>query len=175
MIVGIVTHTPLWVWPLLAFLLYRGWQAGRDREVPLIQALALPVVMLGLSLSGLLLGFGAHPANALLGAAAMLVAGFLSFRGRAAAAIRIDAVRHRIALRGSWQPLLLTLGIFVVKYSAAVALALHPQLASNVWFAWPLAALYGVFSGIFAGRLLRIMHLYRLALAGCAQAGAVPG
>lgn len=174
MIIGIVTHTPLWVWPLLAFLLYRGWQAGCDREVPLLKALAMPVVMLGLSLSGLLLGFGAHPANALLGAAAMLVAGFFSFHSRSAA-IRVDAARHRIALRGSWQPLLLTLGIFAVKYSAAVTLALHPQLASNVRFALPQAGLYGIFSGIFAGRLLRIMHLYRLALAGRTQAGAVPG
>ncbi|WP_366005120.1 DUF6622 family protein [Herbaspirillum sp.] len=175
MVIGIVTHTPLWVWPLLAFLLYRGWQAGRDREIPLFSALAMPVVMLALSLSGLLLSFGHHPANALLGAAAMLVAGFFGFRSRAAAAIRVDAVRRRIALRGSWQPLLLTLGIFAVKYSAAVALALHPELASNTWFALPQAALYGIFSGIFAGRLLRIVHLYRRALAGAAQPGVVPG
>ncbi|MBB5390140.1 hypothetical protein FB599_1725 [Herbaspirillum sp. SJZ130] len=170
MIAGIVTHTPLWVWPLLAFLLYRGWQASRDQETPLVKALAMPVVMLGLSLSGLLLSFSAHPANALPGAVAMLAAGFLSFHSRAAAAIGVDAARRRIAQRGSWQPLLLTLGIFTVKYSAAVMLALHPQLASMAWFTLPQAALYGAFSGIFAGRLLRIVHLYRRALAGHAQA-----
>ncbi|MFJ3046140.1 DUF6622 family protein [Herbaspirillum chlorophenolicum] len=175
MITGIVTHTPLWVWPLLAFLLYRGWQASRDRETPLVKALAMPVAMLGLSLSGLLLIFSAHPVNAALGAVAMLATGFFSFRSRAAAAIRVDAARHRIAQRGSWMPLLLTLGIFTVKYSAAIMLALHPQLASNVWFTLPLAALYGAFAGIFAGRLLRIVHLYRRSLAGHVRTGPVPG
>ncbi|KAF1048317.1 MAG: hypothetical protein GAK35_00342 [Herbaspirillum frisingense] len=175
MIAAIVSHTPLWVWPLLAFLLYRGWQAGRDRETPLLKALAVPLVMFALSVSGLLLSFGAHPLNAVLGAAALLVAGFFSFRSRATAAIRVDAARHRIAQRGSWQPLLLTVGIFAVKYSAAVALALHPQLAADPWFALPQSLLYGAFAGIFTGRLLRIMHLYRRALAGDGETPAAAG
>ncbi|WP_338064260.1 DUF6622 family protein [Herbaspirillum robiniae] len=175
MITGIISHTPLWVWPLLAFLLYRGWQATRDRETPLFKALAVPVVMFGLSLSGLLLSFGAHPGNALLGAATLLATGWLSFSSRAAAAIRVDTANHRIAQRGSWQPLLLTIGIFGVKYAAAVALALHPQLAADPWFALPQAALYGMFAGVFAGRLLRILHLYRRALSGAGDTPPVAG
>jgi hypothetical protein len=175
MIAAIVSHTPLWVWPLLAFLLYRGWQASRDRETPLLKALAVPVAMLGLSLSGLLGGVAAHPLNALLGVIALLAAGWLSFCSRAARAIRVDTVKHRVIQRGSWQPLLLTVGIFVIKYSAAVTLALHPQLAADPRFALPLAALYGAFSGIFAGRLLRILHLYRRAQADAGETAATAG
>ena len=33
MIQQIVSHTPVYVWALLAFLLYRGYLASRDREV----------------------------------------------------------------------------------------------------------------------------------------------
>lgn len=175
MIAAIISHTPLWVWPLLAFLLYRGWQASRDRETPILKALTLPVVMLWLSLSGLLGAFHAHPWNALLGAAALLLSGLLSFRSGTARAIRLDSTGRRLIQRGSWQPLLLTVGIFVVKYAASVMLALQPQLASQAWFALPQAALYGAFSGVFAGRLLRILHLYRRMLAGREEAPAVVG
>jgi hypothetical protein len=175
MIVAIISHTPLWVWPLLAFLLYRGWQARRDRETPILKALALPVVMLWLSLSGLLAAFHAHSLNAALGAGALLLSALLSFRSRAARAIRVDAAGHRIVQRGSWQPLLLTMGIFAVKYAAAATLALQPQLASQAWFALPQAMLYGAFSGVFAGRLLRILHLYRRALSAQREAPAAAG
>lgn len=173
MIVAILSHTPSWVWPLLAFLLYRGLQATRDRETGLLKALAVPVVMLVLSLSGLLGTFDAHPLTALLGAAALLLSAWLSFGSRAARAIRLDASGRRLIQRGSWQPLLLTVGIFAVKYAAAVSLALHPQLASQAWFTLPQALLYGAFSGVFAGRLLRIVHLYRRA--STADAGSPAG
>ncbi|MBP0600414.1 hypothetical protein J8I26_20050 [Herbaspirillum sp. LeCh32-8] len=175
MIVAILSHTPLWVWPLLAFLIYRGWQASRDRETGLVKTLALPLVMLALSLSGLFGTFETHPLNALLGAGALLVSALLSFGSRAARAIRVDAASRRIVQRGSWQPLLLTLSIFAVKYAAAVTLALHPQLAAQAWFALPQALLYGAFAGVFAGRLLRILHLYRRAAADGAQAPAAIG
>lgn len=164
MLIAIVSHTPLWVWPLLAFLLFRGWQATRDRETSLFKALAVPLVMLGLSLSGLIVVFGHHPANAVLGAVALLMSALMSFYSRNAAQIRVDAVSHRIVQRGSWQPLLLTMGIFTVKYTAAVVLTMHPQWATQACFALPQAMLYGAFSGAFAGRLLRILYLHRLAM-----------
>lgn len=175
MIVAIVSHTPLWVWPLLAFLLYRGWQASRDRETAIPQALAVPLVMLWLSLTGLLGSVAAHPLHALLGAGALLLSAVFSFRSRAARALHLDATKRRLIQRGSWQPLLLTAGIFAVKYTAAVLLALHPQLARAAWFALPQAALYGAFSGVFCGRLLRIVHLYRNAGGGDGRTSAAAG
>lgn len=32
-LLDIVTHTPLWVWPLIAYALYAGWARTRDRIV----------------------------------------------------------------------------------------------------------------------------------------------
>lgn len=174
-VVAIISHTPLWVWPLLAFLLYRGWQARATRELPILRALALPLVMLGLSLSGLVLGLGHHAGSAVLGAAALVLSAWLSYRSRAARAIQVDAVQHRLRQRGSWQPLLLTMGIFVVKYTAGALQGLHPELLAQPWFALPQAALYGAFAGIFAGKLLRIVQLYRQAHAQRGQAGVAAG
>jgi hypothetical protein len=62
---------------------------------------------------------------------------------------------------GSVVPLLLILGIFMTKWLVGVQLAIVPRLAADVGFALPVAALYGVFTGLFAGRAAR---LWRLAL-----------
>ncbi|MDO4723626.1 MAG: hypothetical protein Q4A97_02570, partial [Comamonadaceae bacterium] len=43
---GLITHTPLWVWPLLAALLALGLLQTRARRVSLARALALPLAML---------------------------------------------------------------------------------------------------------------------------------
>ena len=42
----IILRTPLWVWPLLAFLVYRGLLASVDRETSLKKAFVIPAVML---------------------------------------------------------------------------------------------------------------------------------
>jgi hypothetical protein len=45
--------TPIYVWALLAFLLYRGYLASKDREMSLFKVALIPLVMLGLALAGI--------------------------------------------------------------------------------------------------------------------------
>ena len=42
--VEIVAHTPLWVWALFAFLVYRGVAGMRTREVSPFRVLIVPAV-----------------------------------------------------------------------------------------------------------------------------------
>lgn len=42
----ILIHTPVWVWMLLAFLLWQGIQAMRPRRTPIWRALIVPVVFI---------------------------------------------------------------------------------------------------------------------------------
>lgn len=175
MILAIVSHTPTWVWLLLAFLLYRGLQATRTRESALWRALLLPLVMCALSVTGLLQGLATHALASGLGTLALLIAAWLGFHGQAARRISVDRAGRRLVVPGSWQPLLLTVSIFVVKYGAAVMQALHPTLASQPWFTLPLALVYGAFAGLFAGRMLRIMHLYWRAWSDAGRTSAAAG
>lgn len=175
LILAILSHTPMWVWPLLAFLIFRGLQATRTRQTPLWRALVLPLVMFGLSVFGLLQGLSAHALASALGALALLVGAWLGFHGPSTRRITVDVARQRLILPGSWQPLLLTLAVFALKYSAAVLLAMHPALATADWFTLPLAALYGAMAGLFAGRMLRIMHLYVRATAAAGRGAQAAG
>jgi len=51
------------------------------------------------------------------------------------------------------------MGIFFTKYVVGVLLAMHPELAHQVAFAVGISALYGVFTGIFTGRAIRLWRL----------------
>ena len=57
--------------------------------------------------------------------------------------------------------MVLILGIFLTKYAVGVATAMQPALRAEVAFALPVAVLYGVFSGLFAGRTLGLLRLAR--------------
>ncbi len=54
MILGILEHTPVWVWGVFVAILLLGLQQTRTRDVSIARATILPVVMILLSLSGVL-------------------------------------------------------------------------------------------------------------------------
>src|SRR5205085_3509635 len=68
------------------------------------------------------------------------------------AAATYDPARREYRMPGSVVPLLLIVGIFATKWLVGVQLAILPRLAADIGFALPVAAVYGVFSGLFAGR-----------------------
>lgn len=154
MIQQIVSHTPVYVWALLGFLLYRGYLASRDREVSLLKLSVIPVVMLALSLSGI-------SANGALGGgvwgvwAVGMLAGMALVWRLTSGDIAVDRASGTIHQRGSWLPLALMVAIFFTKYTVAVVSAMHPELPHSLPFAVGVTALYGVFNGVFIGRLAR--------------------
>ena len=80
MIVNILSHTPVWVWGLLAALMALGFSQTRQRRLAPWRLLMLPLVLLGLGLWSMAPGFMALPLSALvwlaaLGAGASLLAG----------------------------------------------------------------------------------------------------
>lgn len=159
MLVQIALNTPLWVWGLLAALVVLGLTQVRDRSAGLPRTVVTPLAMGSLSLWGVVSGFGASPAvlGAWLAAAAVPVTVLLM--RPLPAGVRYDAARREFALPGSWVPLALILGIFSVKYATGVTLAMHPALRVDPSFALAVATLAGLFSGIFAGRTLRLLRL----------------
>lgn len=154
MIQQIVSHTPVYVWALLAFLLYRGYLASKDRESSLLKVALIPLVMLGLAVSGIhgngVLGEGVWAVWALGAAASASLIWKLSTRE-----IVVNRAAGTLLQRGSWMPMLLMSAIFITKYTVAVASAMHPELAHSLPFAAGITLLYGVFNGLFLGRLAR--------------------
>lgn len=127
-IVVIVMHTPFWVWPLYALLLFLGFQRTRDRTVPLWRELILPTVVAGLAVLNIVAaGSGALP-SALLGLAIGSAAGWRLERGGATRRLPDGA----LWLRGEWWSLAQIVLVLVFRYATSVVSAMAPGLNADV-------------------------------------------
>lgn len=159
-IAPVLRQTPIWVWGILSALLTLGITQLRDRTASLTRVSLMPVAMTVFSVWGT---FSALRASPHLAAAmsAWLAAAALAFaviaRGRADA--RYDPVRRLFSLPGSVVPLLLIVGIFLVKYVVGVDLAMAPALVRDATYVLCVATLYGAFTGAFIGRASRLWRL----------------
>ena len=160
----ILTNTPLWVWGLLAALLALGFSQTRSRTAGLIRITLLPLGLGAFSLYGTVSAFGALPPviGSWLVATSLLV--LIVTQMSLPAGTHYDSARRQFQLPGSWVPMALIMGIFLTKYIVGVSLVMHPELKANANFSLAICALYGVYSGIFAGRAVRLIRLSRLAL-----------
>jgi len=163
MIAMILSHTPLWVWGLLAVLLRFGFIQTRSREISMGRAAVLPVVMVLLSFYGLATRFGCGPAYLgwLTGMAASVTLCRTLDWPRGAT---FDTLTQRFSVPGSWMPVVLILATFISRYVAIVAAIMHPELAQGAAFGVAVGLLYGGLSGLFFARGLGLWLLRTSAL-----------
>ncbi|MGE0152648.1 MAG: DUF6622 family protein [Reyranellaceae bacterium] len=156
----IVQGAPLWVWPLLALLLFLGIRSLRTRAVPVASLVALPLAFFGLSVSNLLPLDHLAPLRIGVWVAALLVGtvvGWLLVRPQR---IAVDRARKRIAVPGSVVPLLLMLAAFAGGFYFGYLFARYPELRTDPT-TLALASTYrGLMSGYFLGQTLRLFRLY---------------
>lgn len=154
MLIQILSHTPLYVWAILAFLVWRGVAELREREIAMPRMFVLPLVLLILSLHDIARKFGFDATAFIAWTAAFAAAALLAWRfGRVRVAPGSAPGRVRVA--GSVVPLVLMLSIFTLKYVTSVLLAVRPDLAGQPMVVAGVCAMFGVFNGYFLGRLLR--------------------
>ena len=164
MIAQILINTPLWVWGLLAALLALGFSQTRSRTAGIVRVTLLPLGLGAFSLYGTVSAFGALPPviGSWLVATSLLV--LIVTQMSLPAGTRYDSATRQFQLPGSWVPMALIMGIFLTKYIVGVSLVMHPELKANANFILAIGTLYGVYSGIFAGRAVRLIRLIRRVL-----------
>ncbi len=162
----IVTHTPPAVWAVLAGLVLVGLRQLRTQTLPASRVWLVPAIVAVASLAGALRGFAGAGA-VLTGACWALgaAAGFASNRA-------LDLPRRVVAnadgsftVGGSIAPLLVFVGVFMVRYVVNVALAIQPSLAFDPEAAAAAAIAYGCTAGLLAARSRKIWASRRAATA----------
>src|SRR3569833_1338600 len=155
-VVTIVSHTPLWVWPLYALLLFLAAQGTHDRIVPVFRLLILPTVVAVLTiLTSIIAGPSGLPA---------IGTGFVLGSALGWLLESEDSLRRlddgRIWLRGEWWSFGQLLLVLVVRYASAIVSAMYPAI--NYDPAWHSGSLLitTMLSAIFLGRISRRLHLY---------------
>jgi hypothetical protein len=155
MLLQILQRTPGWVFALFALLVVLGVMQRRTRELSRSRVALLPAVFLPLSLWGVWNAFGAEPL-AFGGWAAGIGAALLLNRwARLPRNVTYGGGRFRV--EGSWTPLGLMMAIFITRYAIAVATAMQPGLRTVPAFFVAVGFAYGLMSGSFLARSLRIL------------------
>jgi hypothetical protein len=155
-LLDIVTHTPLWVWPLLALLIWRGLKNTQARETD-TRGLLLLTILSALSAYGIVSsGFSMVVGTGLLLGIAGGMAGGRYLEEHHPARV---AAPGRLLLPGDWTTMATILVTFTLRYVKAVLGAVQPEMLTN-----PAVQLFsGAIGGFVAATLLTRMGL-RLAL-----------
>ena len=126
----ILTNTPLWVFALLAYLIWQGAQSLRPSTRPIWRMLIVPLVFFLMGLSRLVTARdrGIEPLLAWLVAAVLFALLALSRKPKLLA---VDRESGTVTRPGSPTPLVRNITVFVLQYAVAVATAmkLEPHAA----------------------------------------------
>jgi hypothetical protein len=152
MLADILQNTPLWVYAILVYVVSLGFRQSADHRRTLRRATLMPLAMAALSLTGLQTSFAHEPIALAAWALGLVVALLLARASGAWAGVRWLPDERLLFVPGSWMPLALMLGIFVVKFTVNVMLAIHPSLAVAEPFVTVTGLAYGAFSGAFVSR-----------------------
>lgn len=151
----IITRTPIWVWAILAALIFMGAKALRPRTVKRYTVLIAPIafLMLGLTSSRGTIGFASW------GISLLAVASFTFFVWKPTAGARYVPEGDQLHMPGSVVPMVLMLAIFLLNYIINVTLAMNPALRNELlWQVGP-GIVLGALSGLFAGRALTMFRM----------------
>ncbi len=155
LVFAILSHSPTWVWILLAFLVYRGVMAMQPRDVSPSRSLIIPVIFFVWGGAGLLAAADSLALNVALFLGALLIGLAI---GRALASLspapRLSHATGLLAMPGSPVTLALVCAAFAAKYVGSVALALTPDVVAHAELSSLMAAVGGLFAGVFWGRTL---------------------
>jgi hypothetical protein len=156
MIIGILTHTPLYVWAIFALIIFMGYQRTRDRTIQVWRLFIFPVLMIVTAVSGLIgSGLAVLPA-VLAGFAVGGVSGWLLEREGATRRLPDG----RLWLKGEWWSFAQVLLIFGFRYGLAVVTAVDPTLVADPTVHLVTAFVSSLLSAMVLGRTLARLRVY---------------
>jgi hypothetical protein len=154
----ILTNTSLWVFALLAYLIWQGSQSLRPRTQPIWRMLIVPLVFFLMGLSRLVTARdrGIEPLLAWLVAAVLFASLALSLRPKLLA---VDRKSGTVTRPGSSTPLARNITVFVLQYAVAVATAMKFEPHAAVAIIGH--AVSGASAGYFSGFAVALLRRYR--------------
>jgi hypothetical protein len=158
----ILKHTPLWVFGLFFGLAYVGYLQSKTRLVSRQRLAALPTAMLCLSFLGVLSSFGPNLAAFAAWTCALLAVVVSSLALAPPRDASYSSESRLFTVPGSWVPLAIMMCIFFTKYAVAVARAVYLGSSRQGVFTIVICAVYGLCSGVFLARALRVARIVKL-------------
>jgi len=160
---GIAKGTPLWVWPLLAFLLYRGIKSLKPSVAQLHELFIMPLILVTISLQGLVKTYGLPLLPLSIWAALFVVGTLFMWLIMQNTKIDVDRKKGLLRLPGTALTLIIILSVFGVKYYLGYMEAISPGMKYELTTTFTRFALSGLMLGMLTGRLTSYLYRYHTA------------
>lgn len=154
-------YTPIWVYFILAYLLFIGIKSSKPRTLSLKKLFIMPLVFTSLSIHTLLTAFKVDIFSIGIWTFAIIAGALLGWLQVYSTSIKVDRTHYLIAIPGSWTTLIIILIIFTTKYYFSYQLAVDPALATQTFFEFLVLAVSGACTGLFVGRLLTYLYRFK--------------
>ena len=158
----ILQHIPVWVFLILAGLLWLGLAARKDRMIRWRVPIIVPVALSIMAITSLLAQYGATD---LLWPALMAWAGVCAwiawrFANRPLPeTFQYDLESAKFQLPGSNVPLAMYMGIFAFKFMVGFMSGMRMPIVNELLFVLGISGVYGLFSGLFLSNAWRLKTL----------------
>lgn len=159
-LIGILTHTPVWVWVLFVFLISRGIRARKPATVTLEKLAIVPAIFLIWDIYDLVIYRQITVVTLALWVAGILAGAALGYvLIRSTAVVRVAAPRS-ISRAADYTALPFMLLAFLVKYALGVMSAISPQTLQQPAMSAFAIVSGGVFAGVFIGKFIRYASVF---------------
>jgi len=146
--INVLFQTPIYVWFILAYLIYIGIRATTTRIVPLISQFIMPIFFIGQNYQLLLKGLPLLTAYILGICAGLFIGLYIGLKTH----IKIIKNSRSVEIPGNYQTLALILSYFCIRYFFGFLYATNPILALK--YSPYETIIIGVFSGFVLGKAL---------------------
>lgn len=156
-----VANTPWWVYLIFTYLIYISFLATKPRVISFRQLLILPSIFITLSIISLSTILQIDAYNIFLWSSALFLGiplGWLQFFLQKIKAIKNES---KLYIPGTWSLFFFCLFIFAAKYYYSFELAIDPKSIASSPYAPYILLLYGLFTGLFIGKLFYSLQCYK--------------
>ena len=158
----ILQHIPIWVFLILAGLLWLGLSARKDRMIRWRVPIIVPVALTIMAITSLLAQYGATelllPALVSWGGVCALVVWLLANRPLPET-FQYQLESAKFQLPGSYVPLSMYMGIFAFKFMVGFMSGMRMPIVNELLFVLGISGIYGLFSGLFLSNAWRLFKL----------------
>lgn len=150
---SILSGAPIWVWPLLAVLIFFGLKTTRTRTVPTWPLYVLP--LLGLLSVNAVNGLSPALLVWIIFAFAYLVGAGLGFKFQLGVVVKKSGAS--VTLAGEWVTMLVVMIVFWMNFLGGVIRVLAPDIFASTGFHLVFAATAALAAGSFLGRAMYVL------------------
>lgn len=162
-----IKFIPIWVFIILAVLLWLGLSARNDRWVRWRVPVMVPIGMTIMAITSLL---GQYAGTDLLVPALLAWLSVCAFMGWRFSKRPLPESTHydlesaKFFMQGSYAPLALYMGIFAFKFMVGFMSGMRMPIVNELFFVLGISGIYGLFSGVFLSNARRLLNLRAVAL-----------